>query len=79
MKNCPLIQELEIIGRIDPEYEFESIGTDELSAIAQCVHLKRLTLSLLRLNVKKRRNLFKEVLIYNVFFSIYHNLKTILY
>lgn len=77
MKNCPLIQELEIIGRIDPEYEFESIGTDELSAITQCVHLKRLTLSLLRLNVKNRRNFFKEVLIYNVFLFIYHDLKII--
>jgi len=50
VQSCPLIQELEIMV-IEAESRLnESVSTHELSAIAQLIHLKRLTLS--KLNVK---------------------------
>lgn len=40
--NCPMIQELEIMGTaLDPDF----IRAKELSAISQCLKLKRLTFS----------------------------------
>jgi len=51
VQSCPLIQELEImVTDIEKRGENESVSIQELSAIAQLVHLKRLTLS--QLNVK---------------------------
>ncbi len=51
VQNCPLIQELEImVTDIEKRGANENVSIQELSAIAQLVHLKRLTLS--QLNVK---------------------------
>lgn len=60
VQNCPLIQELEIMGE-NAEVVITSLPTEELSAIAQCNHLKRLTLS--NLNVENGRFL-EQVFIY---------------
>lgn len=48
VRNCPLIQELEIMG-MDYVTNVKP-ATEELFAIAQCLNLKRITLS--NLNVK---------------------------
>ena len=66
-QNCPLIQELEIMGT-NTQTGIKSIPTEELIAIAQCVHLKRLTLS--NLNVKDGRFL-NVVYVYSHSFPIY--------
>jgi len=51
VQSCPLIQELEImVTDIEKRGENESVSIQELSAIAQLIQLKRLTLS--QLNVK---------------------------
>jgi len=53
VQSCPLIQELEIMGPSGIKWMKRAasvVATQELSAIAQLIHLKRLTLS--NLNVE---------------------------
>jgi len=51
VQSCPLIQELEIMGPSSNKWSLAFVvATQELSAIAECTHLKRLTLS--NLNVE---------------------------
>ena len=66
VQHCPLIQELEImVTDIEKRGANENVSVQELSAIAQLVHIKRLTLS--QLNVKDG-NFIEQVLKYHTKF-----------